>query len=406
MSDFVIMPKADYVAACNSVRAKTGKSDTIKSGDLSSEIDSITGGGGSSDDVRYVTFMSYDGAVEYLRLPVAVGYDCPNPKIDTPKKESDVQYNYTFAGWATTPNGGLDSNALKAVNEDRTVYANFAAVLRSYTITFLDTDGSVLATKTVVYGSIPSYTPTKDGYDFVGWEPELAAVTGEASYTAKWKEQAQFATATWAEIANIIANDEIAQYFAIGDTKKVTLNYSDGTTEDITFEIVDTDTSGIISGTSIALLAQHTLEEPRAFHSTNSTSLYYMFSNLLTYLNGTLTGCFPEDMQAVMKSVSMPYASGSSKVHVPTDNMLFGYYYDYTVSNPIADKNDMLSAFKNEKSKICKSPDGTNVDYWLAHTGKPNASIKNLYPSYVSASGVLSIDSATTTKYIRPLVFL
>lgn len=193
MSDYVIMPKADYVAACDAIRAKTGKTDLIKSGDMESEILGITSGGGSSEDVRYVTFMNDDGTVELGKKAVAAGDDCADPiargVFDTPTKESTVQYNYTFSGgWATTPGGGIDSNALKAVNEDRTVYANFISAVRYYTITFYDDDGTtVLNTLSIPYGSTPVYTPDKESFSFIGWTPALTVVTGNASYTAQWK---------------------------------------------------------------------------------------------------------------------------------------------------------------------------------------------------------------------------
>ena len=96
-------------------------------------------GGGSSADVRYVTFMSHDGAVELGKKAVAVGDDCAVPIargiFDTPTKESSAQYDYSFVGWATTPNGAWDEAALDAVSEDRTVYAAYANVVRNYTIT-------------------------------------------------------------------------------------------------------------------------------------------------------------------------------------------------------------------------------------------------------------------------------
>lgn len=41
MSDYMILPTADYKAACDAIRAKTGKTDLIKSGDMAAEIDSI-----------------------------------------------------------------------------------------------------------------------------------------------------------------------------------------------------------------------------------------------------------------------------------------------------------------------------------------------------------------------------
>lgn len=42
MSEYVIMPKADYVAATDTIRAALGKTDPIKSGELAGEIKTIT----------------------------------------------------------------------------------------------------------------------------------------------------------------------------------------------------------------------------------------------------------------------------------------------------------------------------------------------------------------------------
>ena len=54
-----------------------------------------SGGGGSSADVRYVTFMSHDGAVEYGKKAVAVGDDCADPiargVFSAPTRESTAQ---------------------------------------------------------------------------------------------------------------------------------------------------------------------------------------------------------------------------------------------------------------------------------------------------------------------------
>lgn len=47
LTDYVIMPGADYQAACDKLREKTGKTDLIKSGDLAAAIGSIQSGGGS-----------------------------------------------------------------------------------------------------------------------------------------------------------------------------------------------------------------------------------------------------------------------------------------------------------------------------------------------------------------------
>ena len=52
--EYVIMPKSDYVSACDAIRRKTGKTGKIKSCDLCTEIDCITDGstaGGSNGSV-------------------------------------------------------------------------------------------------------------------------------------------------------------------------------------------------------------------------------------------------------------------------------------------------------------------------------------------------------------------
>ena len=45
--EYVIMPKADYVATCNAIRTKTGKTAMLKSDQLGPEILSIEGEGSS-----------------------------------------------------------------------------------------------------------------------------------------------------------------------------------------------------------------------------------------------------------------------------------------------------------------------------------------------------------------------
>lgn len=150
------------------------------------------GGGGSSADVRYVTFTNPATGETFVK-PVIKGDDCVDVVARglwaTPTQESTAQYDYAFANsWSATPNGSADANILKNITEDKTVYAVFTATLRKYTITYYDSDGTtVLYTEQVAYGSRPSYKPTKTGYTFAGWTP-TTAVTGDTSYVAVWIE--------------------------------------------------------------------------------------------------------------------------------------------------------------------------------------------------------------------------
>lgn len=180
-------------AIAHAIRAKTGKTASMTLDQMPGEISGITGGGGgSSADVRYVTFMNGDTVL--YKKPVAVGDDCVDVLtkglIETPTKESTVQYNYTYYGWGAADNGAADSTILKNITEDKTVYAIYTSAVRYYTITWLDDDGeTVLKTESLAYGATPNYVPNKLGYAFVGWTTDVVTVTGNATYTSIWKEQ-------------------------------------------------------------------------------------------------------------------------------------------------------------------------------------------------------------------------
>lgn len=180
----------------NAIRAKTGKTDKLTLDQMPGEIAGITGGGGgganpdANDPVYYVTFMNGNQKL-YVR-PVVRGENCTdvvaNNIIPTPTKESDVQYSYTFYGWGASDGGAANSSILNNITEDKTVYAIFSSTLQTYTITYLDDDGSVLKTETLTYGTMPNYVPAKTDYEFIEWTPTLTSVTGDASYIASWKE--------------------------------------------------------------------------------------------------------------------------------------------------------------------------------------------------------------------------
>lgn len=59
LTDYVIMPGSDYLAMCNSVRAKTGGTEVLKSGDIASAISGITGKESASDFVSEATLTDY-----------------------------------------------------------------------------------------------------------------------------------------------------------------------------------------------------------------------------------------------------------------------------------------------------------------------------------------------------------
>jgi hypothetical protein len=75
-----------------------------------------------------VTFVGENGQVIHVEQ-VYDGYDCPDPvesgTIDTPTKEGTKYYGWKFSGWSLTDGGEADSNVLKNISSDLTLYAAF-----------------------------------------------------------------------------------------------------------------------------------------------------------------------------------------------------------------------------------------------------------------------------------------
>jgi hypothetical protein len=108
----------------------------------------------------------------------------------TPAKDATAEYTYTFVGW--TPE-------IVPVTGDATYTAVFKPVKNSYTITFLDWDGSELAKGRYDYNTAASVivpeNPTRENdahysYTFAGWNPAVVAVTDSATYKATYTSKA------------------------------------------------------------------------------------------------------------------------------------------------------------------------------------------------------------------------
>lgn len=97
-----------------------------------------------------------------------------------PTREPDIDYTYDFAGW--TP-------ALGRVTQDVTYTATYTKQPRKYTIIFQNEGGVEIERHFLTHNEMPvcENVPTKVGHTLV-WDPAIAAVTGDATYTATWFE--------------------------------------------------------------------------------------------------------------------------------------------------------------------------------------------------------------------------
>lgn len=136
-----------------------------------------------------LTFKSWDGSTTLYTRDFDNGVLRTGQTIPSaPARSSTAQYAYTPIGWNTrTDQQTADPDCVTDVWADRTVYAAYTWTVRTYTITWKNGSTTLETDTNVPYGTMPEYngaTPTQDGRSAIGWEPEVAAVTGNQTYSA------------------------------------------------------------------------------------------------------------------------------------------------------------------------------------------------------------------------------
>ena len=163
-----------------------------------------------------VTFKDWDGSVLKTQTVASGGSATPpsNPTRD----------GYVFTGWS-----GNYTN----VTENRVITAQYT--IKTYTVRFLDWNGTVLDTQTINHGSnaTPPPNPTRDGYTFSGWSGNYTNVTADVDIIAQYTQNSSGGDDT--SVKNIkIGNSTISKlYLGTSQIVKVylgdTLIYSNPT---------------------------------------------------------------------------------------------------------------------------------------------------------------------------------
>ena len=169
-----------------------------------------------------VEFRNWDGTVLYTTYvdaaaraedPISAGL------IETPTRESDIQYDYAFAGW--------DTDLSLAIVKDKVIVATYNSTIRTYTVRWVDTFNNVLDSATVLYGESAAYskaTPTRDPssgvyYIFDGWDKASTFVSSDIDIKTKWisgmlpPEGTELSDMNPAQILAIIDNGLVSTYF-------------------------------------------------------------------------------------------------------------------------------------------------------------------------------------------------
>jgi hypothetical protein len=354
----------------------------------------------SDPNVHYVTFMLDDGITELYKRPVADSDNCADVVlrnlIATPIKESSAQYNYTYTGWSATQGGSASSSVLNSVTEDKTVYAAFTSAVRYYTVTWVDDDGTTLKSESLAYGTNPSYTPSKDGYEFDGWSPAIETVTGDIVYSAQWSKLLGFAGYSWTKIAEIAANGEASTRFKIGDSKPLEIS-GYGTVE---VEIVgfNQDTLSDGSGKAAITLGLKNVISKTWKWTTSDVKKTWNNCSLRTSI-AELKSSLPADLQAVIKPVKKTYKSNTSSgtaTYATCDDYLWAFSareFNFNAMSYYSEGNPYTWYNSNISTKLKKTLYGSDtvVGYWI----RSNTSW-NRYWNWINETG--NVTSANTSN--------
>lgn len=135
---------------------------------------------------------------------------------ETPTKDSDNTYTYSFKAWDT---------AVTLVNGDKTYTATYTATYVDYTIVFKNYDGEVLGTNTYHYGDVVTIPlpPTKPAdetytYAFAGWDSDVENCDGNKIYTATYNSIYIDYTVTFKNEDGSVISEEKYHY---GDTVEI-----------------------------------------------------------------------------------------------------------------------------------------------------------------------------------------
>ena len=143
---------------------------------------------GKWEEKRYtITWKDYDGTViTTYRLTYGT---TPQYLSTNPTREANLDYTYDFTGW---------SPAFVPVTGDQIYTATYSETPVRYTITYKNSDGSIISREFLTRGSNPTPPAVTNGDKILQWNPSIGAVTGNQIYTAEWLDNTPTTwTITW-----------------------------------------------------------------------------------------------------------------------------------------------------------------------------------------------------------------
>ena len=271
-----------------------------------------------------ITLLNEDGS---LFATVKALFGNPLDNLPTPEPE---QEGYVFDKWLPD---------IQAVSGDATYTASFR--IATFTIRFLNYDGSVLQSEVLEYGATPVYkedTPIKVGSTFLGWKPDIYSVNKDQDYTA------QFSVATH----NLVfkANGEtLWQKTYQGELTKIevntlvnlTLSFTDNKGK-YSKQILDFENATNISGFTINGQNYAVNEAHNVSYDSDIEANLTFYSTQHYRIRWSVDGTFQTEYSQIVESGTIPTYTG------PTPSKEGHTFLGWTPTPYPADKNQDYAA--------------------------------------------------------------
>ena len=262
--------------------------------------------------------------------------------------------------------------------------------------------GSVTATLTPTFGGAENRTGTRSGDGSISIEMITPGtynltVNAQSNFSTPSSQQVTivggttksanvvynfaapaFSSASWSVIDAVSRGGDAPTYWAVGNTKDISISG-----ETLTFEIVGFNHDDLQSGgkAGITLGMKHLMKNTRQMNSTSTNEGSFVGSDMYDYLNGTFYNGMPSDLKSVIKSVNKETGRGNgSSSNTRTDAMKIFLFSEQEVfgskTYSVGNEGNKYSRFTTSSTRIKKLNNGAgSAHYWWLRS--PNSGNSN-----------------------------
>ena len=207
----------------------------------------------------------------------------------------------------------------------------------------------------------------------------------------------KFYVDSWDTIKQTSESGNASMYYEVGDEKIVSINGVD-----YTLVIMDFDHDDLADGSGkagITIGLKNCLTTTHNMNSSDSNSGGWESCAMRSWLQSTVLGWLPEELQAVIKKVNKKATAGSTSttIKTSTDNLFLLAEVEIFGSKTYGslDEGTQYSYFTTTSRRVKTSGDSGSTTFWWERSPSTSSSI--LF-CYVASSGSADCNSASTAR--------